>query len=67
MTNKSESNGTARQQITLVLPEEQMARIEAHAAARGETVEGFLCRAIGEAIECDNIAARAMKMRLLKS
>lgn len=67
MTNKSESNGTAHQQITLVLPEEQMARIKAHTAARSETVEGFLCRAIDEAIECDNIAARAAKMRLPKS
>lgn len=45
--------------VTLMLPIGDKATIQAHAQARGESVNGFIKRAISEAIERDNAAPGA--------
>ena len=38
----------------LISPKEKKANLQAHAAARGESLNGFVNRAIDEAVERDN-------------
>ena len=45
--------------INLTVPKGQRETIRAHAAAQGESVNGFLLRAIKEAIERDKAGAAA--------
>lgn len=42
--------------INLIVPKGQKEAIKAHAEARGESVNGFVNRAISEAMERDNAA-----------
>ena len=44
----------AYDRINLTVPKGQKDLIQAHAAARGESVNGFIGRAIAEAMERDN-------------
>lgn len=44
----------AYDRINLTVPKGQKELIQAHAAARGESVNGFIGRAISEAMERDN-------------
>lgn len=41
--------------INLTVPKGQKAEIQAHAEARGESLNGFVKRAIAETIERDNV------------
>lgn len=43
-----------RERINLVIPKGRKEEIRTHAEARGESVNGFLNRAISETIERDN-------------
>ena len=45
--------------INLIVPKGQKEAIKAHAEARGESVNGFVNRAISEAMERDNGAPAA--------
>lgn len=45
--------------INLIVPKGQKEAIKAHAEARGESVNGFVNRAISEAMERDNAAPAA--------
>ena len=54
-TNKYISKAYDR--VNLTLPKGQKEAIQAHAAALGESVNGFIGRAITEAIERDRSAA----------
>lgn len=47
-----------RERINLVVGKGQKDIIKAHAEARGESVNGFLNRAIAETIERDNAATK---------
>ena len=47
--------------VNLTLPKGQKDIVQNHAAARGESVNGFIGRAIGEAMERDNGAAGVSK------
>ena len=44
----------AYDRVNLTLPKGQKEVVQAHAAARGESVNGFIGRAISEAMERDN-------------
>lgn len=61
--NKSEYRNTwiaeKLDRINLTVPKGQKEAIKAHAEARGESVNGFIGRAIKEAIERDNAAQSA--------
>ena len=46
-------------EIKVRAPKGRKAEIQAHAEARGESVNGFINRAISETIERDNAAPRA--------
>lgn len=45
--------------INLTMPKGRKEIVQAHAEARGESVNGFINRAISEAMERDNAAQRA--------
>lgn len=47
----------AYDRINLTVPKGERERIKVHAEARGETVNGFIKRAISEAIERDALTA----------
>ena len=49
----------AYDRITLTVPKGQKERLQAHAEAHGESVNGFINRAIDEAIERDGSAPAA--------
>lgn len=49
----------AYDRVNLTMPKGQKADIQAHAAAQGESVNGFINRAIQEAMERDNAACGA--------
>lgn len=49
----------AYDRINLTVPKGDKAKLQAHAQARGESVNGFIKRAISEAIERDNAAPGA--------
>ena len=42
--------------LSIALPKGDKERIKAHAAGRGESVNGFIKRAVNEAMERDNAA-----------
>ena len=46
-------------EVRIRMPKGHKATIQAHAEARGESVNGFINRAIQEAMERDNAAYRA--------
>ena len=46
----------AYDRVNLTLPKGQKDDVQAHAAARGESVNGFIGRAIAETMERDNAA-----------
>jgi predicted HicB family RNase H-like nuclease len=50
---KNRYNDKAYDRINLTVPKGQKARIQEHAAGQGESVNGFIQRAINEAIERD--------------
>lgn len=47
-------NAKAYDRISLAIPKGQRGVIKAHADARGESVNGFITRAINETMERDN-------------
>lgn len=49
--------------VNLTMPKGRKEIVQAHAEARGESVNGFINRAISEAIERDNAAQRASRGR----
>lgn len=51
---KNRYNDKAYDRINLVVPKGKKDAIKAHAAARGESVNAFINRAIEEAMERDN-------------
>ena len=59
--NKYMANNYDR--INLTVPKGQKDTIKAHAEARGESVNGFVNRAISEAMERDNAAPAASEGR----
>lgn len=52
-------NAKAYDRVNLTLPKGNKEAIKAHAAARGESVNGFISRAIGETMERDKNAPAA--------
>lgn len=56
--SKNAWNAKAYDRINLTLPKGRKDVVQAHAEARGESVNGFINRAISEAIERDNAAPR---------
>lgn len=49
----------AYDRVNLTMPKGRKEAVQAHAEARGESVNGFINRAISEAMERDNAAQRA--------
>lgn len=51
---KNKWNRANYDRIELIVPKGKKEEIKAHAGARGESVNGFINRAIDEAMEIDN-------------
>ena len=54
--SKNKWMAKAYDRVNLTMPKGQKAEIQVHAQARGESVNGFINRAISEAMERDNAA-----------
>jgi len=54
--SKNAWNAKAYDRVNLTMPKGQKAEIQVHAQARGESVNGFINRAISEAMERDSTA-----------
>lgn len=52
--SKNAWNAKAYDRVNLTMPKGQKAEIQVHAQARGESVNGFINRAISEAMERDS-------------
>ena len=57
--SKNAWNAKAYDRVNLTMPKGQKAEIQVHAQARGESVNGFINRAISEAMERDSTAPGA--------
>ena len=54
--SKNKCMAKAYDRVNLTMPKGQKAEIQVHAQARGESVNGFINRAISEAMERDSTA-----------
>lgn len=57
--SKNKWMAKAYDRVNLTMPKGQKAEIQAHAEARGESVNGFINRAISETMERDSTAPGA--------
>ena len=57
--SKNKWMAKAYDRVNLTMPKGQKAEIQVHAQARGESVSGFINRAISEAMERDSTAPGA--------
>lgn len=57
--SKNKWMAKAYDRVNLTMPKGQKAEIQVHAEARGESVNGFINRAISEAMERDSTAPGA--------
>ena len=57
--SKNKWMAKAYDRVNLTMPKGQKAEIQVHAQARGESVNGFINRAISEAMERDSTAPGA--------
>ena len=65
--SKNAWNAKAYDRVNLTMLKGQKAVVQAHATARGESVNGFINRAIQETMERDNAARGAAEERTDKA